>query len=63
VYVINPLRPKKCFVQQRQSLSDMQVQRIAHQLEQLCRNVEPSFRVVPGFALAKVRISKADKSD
>jgi hypothetical protein len=44
VYVINPLRPKKFFVHGRNVFSDVQVQRIAHQLEQLCRNVEPSFR-------------------
>jgi hypothetical protein len=63
VYVINPLRPKQFFVHQRQVLSDTQVRRIAHQLEQLCRNIEPSFRTEPGFAFAKVRTSKADKSD
>ena len=44
VYVINPCNPKKFFVQNRQILSPEMVQRVAHQLEQLCRDVEPAFR-------------------
>lgn len=44
VYVFNPIKPKKFFVQKRQVLSPEMVQQIAHQLEQLCRTVEPSFR-------------------
>ena len=44
VYVINPHKPKKFFVQNRQVLSPELVQQVAHQLEQLCRDVKPSFR-------------------
>jgi hypothetical protein len=44
VYIINPRNPKKFFVQDRQVLSAEMVQRVAHQLEQLCRNVEPVFQ-------------------
>lgn len=44
VYVFNPIKPKKFFVQKREVLSAELIQQIAHQLEQLCRNVEPSYR-------------------
>lgn len=44
VFVINPQNPKKFFVQKRLLFDEDQVQRIAHQLEQMCRDVEPSFR-------------------
>ncbi len=44
VYVFNPFKPSKFFVQKRSVLSDEMVDRIAHQLEQLCRDVEPSYR-------------------
>jgi hypothetical protein len=57
VFVINPLRPKRFFVHERRVFSEAQVQRIAHQLEQLCRNVEPSFRQQPRFALGKTPTS------
>ncbi|MDB5345374.1 MAG: hypothetical protein JWP89_3751 [Schlesneria sp.] len=45
VYVINPHKPKKFFVQNRQVLPPESVLQIAHQLEQLVRDVEPSFRM------------------
>ncbi len=44
VYVINPYRPHKFFVHKRQVLSPERIQQIAHQLEQLVRDIEPSFR-------------------
>lgn len=44
VYVINPHKPKKFFVRSRQVFTPEAVQQIAHQLEQLVRDVEPSFR-------------------
>lgn len=44
VYVINPKNPQKFFIQNRQVLSVETVQQVAHQLEQLCRDVEPVFQ-------------------
>ncbi len=44
VYVINPHKPKKFFLNSRQVLSPAVVQQVAHQLEQLVRDVEPSFQ-------------------
>ena len=44
VYVINPRKPKKFFVHNRQTLGPELVQQVAHQLEQLCRDVEPSYQ-------------------
>lgn len=44
VYVINPRNPQKFFVQDRKLLSPELVQQVAHQLEQMCRDVEPSYR-------------------
>ena len=44
VYVINPYKPKRFFVHNRQIHTPDQIQRIAHHLEQLCRDVKPSFR-------------------
>ena len=44
VLVINPTKPKKFFVHSRTVFTPEQIQRIAHQIEQLCRDVEPSFR-------------------
>ncbi len=44
VFVINPVKPKRFFVHSRKVLSDQMIRRIAHQLEQLCRDVQPSFR-------------------
>ena len=44
VFVINPHKPKKFFVQNREILTPELVQQVAHQLEQLCRDVKPSFR-------------------
>jgi|GEM_PF-4341283 len=41
-YVFNPTKPSKFFVQNRQLISPQQVKQIAHQLEQLCRDVELS---------------------
>jgi hypothetical protein len=43
-YVINPRKPKLFFVQNRQVLDQELMQRVAHQLEQLCRDVRPSYR-------------------
>lgn len=43
VYVINPYKPKMFFIHARVVLEPALVQRISHQLEQLCRDVEPSF--------------------
>lgn len=44
VFVFNPTQPKKFFVNSRVVLDPEQIQRIAHQVDQLCRNVEPSFQ-------------------
>lgn len=44
VFVINPCKPKKFFVQNRQVLSPELVQQLAHQLDQICRDVEPSYQ-------------------
>ncbi len=49
VYVFNPRTPQKFFVQNRQVLSPETVQQVAHQLEQLCRNVEPVFQEKKGW--------------
>ena len=43
VFVFNPKDPKRFFVHKRKTHTPEQVQQIAHQIEQLCRNVEPSF--------------------
>jgi hypothetical protein len=44
VCVFNPTKPKKFFVHDRLVYSDEMIQKITHQLELLCRNVEPSYR-------------------
>lgn len=44
VYVINPQKPHKFFLRSRSVLSPQMIQQVAHQLEQLVRDVEPSFR-------------------
>ena len=44
VCVLNPRNAKKFFVRSRTVLSPEQVQQVAHQLEQLCRNVSPSYQ-------------------
>ncbi len=44
VCVINPQNSKKFFVHNHEVLSPAEIQQVAHQLEQLCRNVEPVFR-------------------
>jgi hypothetical protein len=49
VYVINPRNPQRFFIQNRQVLSDEAVQQVAHQLDQLCRNVEPVFNEKKGW--------------
>ena len=49
VYVFNPRNPQRFFVQSRQVLSEEVVQQVAHQLEQLCRNVEPVFQEKKGW--------------
>ena len=43
IFVFNPKQPKKFFLHSRVVFTHEQVQRIAHQVEQLCRDVEPSF--------------------
>ena len=43
VFVINPTKPKRFFAHKnRRVLSAPQIQRVAHQLEQLCRDIEPA---------------------
>ncbi|EMI27319.1 nuclease-related domain-containing protein [Rhodopirellula europaea] len=49
VFVINPVKPKRFFVQSRQVFSDTHVSQLAHHLEQLSRNVQPSFREKTGW--------------
>ena len=49
IFVINPVKPKRFFVQSRQVFSDTGVSQLAHHLEQLCRNVQPSFREDPSW--------------
>lgn len=44
VYVINPIKPQRFFVQNREVLNAELIQQVAHQLEQLCRVVEPSYK-------------------
>lgn len=44
VFVINPVKPKRFFLQSRQLFSETRVSQLAHHLEQLCRDVQPSFR-------------------
>lgn len=46
VFVFNPTRPEKFFVNSRVVFAPEQIRRIAHQVEQLCRNVEPSFKKI-----------------
>lgn len=48
-FVINPVKPKRFFVQSRQVFSDTRVGQLAHHLEQLCRDVQPSFREDPSW--------------
>lgn len=50
VFVFNPKNPRAFFLQNRERLSPVMVQRIAHQVEQLCRNVKPSFRKEKAWA-------------
>jgi len=42
VYVFNPLNCRSLFTKPSKQLSPEQVQRISHQLEQLCRDIAPS---------------------
>ena len=53
VYVFNPNKPQKFFVRNRSVLTPEMVQRIAHQLEQLVRNVEPAFRESKKWKVAR----------
>lgn len=53
VFVINPIKPTCFFVHSRRVLSDQMIRRISHQLDQLCRDVKPSFRGEPGWQDAK----------
>lgn len=43
-FVINPRKPHKFFIQRRQVLTPQLIDRIAHQLDQRCRDVEVSYR-------------------
>ena len=45
--ILNPLNSKLFFVQARTVLSEQQIQQIAHQLDQLCRDIEVSFKNKP----------------
>ncbi len=49
VYVINPVKPTRFFVNSRKVFSDQVIKRISHQLDQLCRDVQPSFRDDPSW--------------
>lgn len=44
VFVFNPSKPHRFFLQDRQRLSQQLMQRIAHQIENLCRDIKPSYR-------------------
>lgn len=44
VAVINPKNPKAFFTKKQSRYDSVEIQQIAHQLEQLCRDVKPSFR-------------------
>lgn len=47
IFVFNPERPKRFFLRPSKNIfTPRDVQVVAHQLEQLCRDVEPSFRPV-----------------
>jgi len=48
-FVFNPTKPQKFFIQSRRVLSAELVQRIAHQIEQICRNVTPSQKESKGW--------------
>jgi Nuclease-related domain len=52
VYVFSPVRPLRFFANSRKVLSDQQIKRISHQLEQLCRDVQPSFQDDPNWEKA-----------
>lgn len=53
VFVINPVKPKRFFVQSRQSFSETRVSQLAHHVELLCRDVQPSFREDPSWATSR----------
>lgn len=44
VAVINPKNPKAFFTKKQTIFNPTEIQQIAHQIEQLCRNIEPSYR-------------------
>jgi hypothetical protein len=44
VCVFNPCKAHKFFVKDREVLTAKQIEQVAHQLEQLCRDVEPTFK-------------------
>jgi hypothetical protein len=48
-YVFNPHQPQKFFLHERKVLSDQMQTQIAHQLDQLCRSFEPSYRKEKGW--------------
>lgn len=47
--VINPRNPNAYFMNKQTVLSPTEMQQISHQLEQLCRNIEPSFKEKKGW--------------
>lgn len=49
VYVFNPHKPQKFFLHNRQVLTPKQIEQVAHQLEQLCRDVEPKYKEKKGW--------------
>ena len=49
VFVINPVKPKRVFVHSRQVFSNTRVSQLAHHLEQLCSDVQPSLREDPSW--------------
>ncbi|WP_158261319.1 MULTISPECIES: nuclease-related domain-containing protein [Pirellulaceae] len=58
-FVFNPQSPKRFFVQNRQVLTETQIKKITHQLEQLCRNVKPSFREDKSWSSKQIATSKS----
>ena len=44
IFVINPVNAGKFFVRSHRVLSEEAIQRISHQLEQRCRDVEPAYK-------------------
>ena len=49
ICVFNPLNSRRFFVKGKRKLSEQQISRIAHQLDQLCRDVEPTLARTPSW--------------